>query len=349
VVTITRFVNSTSENTPGGDGTTNNTSGATRAYASWSEWELNEQTDLVTDTNSHVVELSGADADTSVVVIAGWVTGASNTITVNGDNRSGRWSSSAYRLVVPTSAATQAGRSLNDYVTLNDVQVERVDSGTTTNVACWRHDTGVVGQDYNRCIFRASGSGTGALGWGLRSGTSSGTTNIRNCLFYDLDTGLTRNIGVELAAGASGTVNVDNCTAYNCETGVRHISGTTAIQNILVQNCTTTYSGAIGSADYCASDLGDAPGTNAVDTVVTMTFADAGNGDFRPKAGEAADDAVIAAGLDLSGTFSDDLRSAQRQAGAFTIGALAELRGSGAFMQGLATDLTVGLVQDLVQ
>lgn len=85
---VTRYVNTAS--TAGGDGTTNNTTGATRAYASLSEWESNEQTDLVTDGDSHVCLVDGSGGeDTTSTLIAGWTTGASNDITIRaeGDQR----------------------------------------------------------------------------------------------------------------------------------------------------------------------------------------------------------------------------------------------------------------------
>ena len=67
---ITRYVNLRS--TPGGDGTTNATTGANRAYASIEEWNTNEATNIGADT--HTVYLSGGtDTLSSTVDLDGWI------------------------------------------------------------------------------------------------------------------------------------------------------------------------------------------------------------------------------------------------------------------------------------
>lgn len=80
MATVTRFVNPSS--TPGGDGTTNATAGANRAYASLSEWEAAEQTDLVSDGDIHVVECDDGVDTTARLILDGWTTGASNYIEI---------------------------------------------------------------------------------------------------------------------------------------------------------------------------------------------------------------------------------------------------------------------------
>jgi len=83
---IKRFVNRASS--AGGDGTTNNTTGADRAYYTLNEWEAAEQTDLVTDTDTHQVDCTGtlSTQDTTSLNVDGWTTGASNDITIDGLN-----------------------------------------------------------------------------------------------------------------------------------------------------------------------------------------------------------------------------------------------------------------------
>ena len=77
---ITRYVNTGS--TSGGDGTTNDTTGANRAYVSLSAAEAAEQTDLVSAGDSIEILCSGSTHDTTIVTFSGCTTGASNTITV---------------------------------------------------------------------------------------------------------------------------------------------------------------------------------------------------------------------------------------------------------------------------
>ena len=93
--TITRYVNPGST---GGNGTTSALSGANAAYASLSAWEAAEQQDLVTGNNIALVNCAGTTADTTVTTIVGWTTGATNYIEIIGDNTTGKWSTSNYRL-----------------------------------------------------------------------------------------------------------------------------------------------------------------------------------------------------------------------------------------------------------
>ena len=97
---ITRYVNTAS--TAGGDGTTNATTGAARAYASLNEWEANEQVDLVAATDQHIVHCVGTSADTTAVDVNGWTTSTTYYITIQVDAAdrptSAQYSTSNYRL-----------------------------------------------------------------------------------------------------------------------------------------------------------------------------------------------------------------------------------------------------------
>lgn len=64
MATVQRYVNTAS--TAGGDGTTNATSGSTRAYASLSEWEANAGGSA---TDDYIVDCCGSTADTTAVTI----------------------------------------------------------------------------------------------------------------------------------------------------------------------------------------------------------------------------------------------------------------------------------------
>ena len=83
---VNRYVNTGS--TVGGDGTTNNKTGATRAYVSRASWNTSEATDLVTDTDIHILQCDGDGGtdDPTKLTMSGWTTGASNYITVTNVN-----------------------------------------------------------------------------------------------------------------------------------------------------------------------------------------------------------------------------------------------------------------------
>lgn len=83
---VNRYVNTGSS--AGGNGTTNATVGANRAYVSRSSWNTSEATDLVTDTDIHILQCDGDGGtdDATALTMSGWVTGASNYITVTNVN-----------------------------------------------------------------------------------------------------------------------------------------------------------------------------------------------------------------------------------------------------------------------
>jgi len=99
---VVRFINTAS--TAGGDGTTNDTTGANRAYASMSEWEAAEQTDLVAAGDNHLVHAEGVKGDTVSLTITGWTTGSGNGIEIRVDTdkrHTGRFNINKYRIVGP--------------------------------------------------------------------------------------------------------------------------------------------------------------------------------------------------------------------------------------------------------
>jgi hypothetical protein len=107
-VTNTRYVNASAANSAGGDGTTNNTSGSTRAYKTLSEWEAARAADLVAgDIIEEVFCDSVDDADTTRVdVTTTWVTDATRYIDIRAATRSRastKWSTTKYRITTTQS------------------------------------------------------------------------------------------------------------------------------------------------------------------------------------------------------------------------------------------------------
>ena len=83
---VNRYVNTGS--TVGGDGTTNAKTGGTRAYVSRASWNTSEATNLVTDTDIHILQCDGDGGtdDPTKLTMSAWTTGASNYITVTNVN-----------------------------------------------------------------------------------------------------------------------------------------------------------------------------------------------------------------------------------------------------------------------
>jgi len=82
VINVFSYVNTNS--TAGGDGTTNATTGANRAYASRDEWNTNEAKDLVAAGEIHYLECDGTGGDDTVgfTTSASWNTSANYYVSV---------------------------------------------------------------------------------------------------------------------------------------------------------------------------------------------------------------------------------------------------------------------------
>ena len=90
-----RYVNTASV---GGDGTTNEISGANAAYASLSAAVIAEATNLVTADVYLVINASGVATDTTAVNITGFTTDSTHYVKIVGDNDTGKASAIHYRL-----------------------------------------------------------------------------------------------------------------------------------------------------------------------------------------------------------------------------------------------------------
>ena len=192
MATITRYVNTAS--TAGGDGTTNATSGTTRAYASLNEWEADEQTDLVTDGDIHVVICEGATADTTAVSVDGWTTGASNYIQIKTDTagrHDGKWATGAYRLVV--ALEYYAPIALNvEYIRIEGLQVEQTGAYAGGGYGIYNLINGSSSDiRIDSCIVRyTGGAGQGTSISGIGDVESSAKITVTNCAVYDFQNGI---------------------------------------------------------------------------------------------------------------------------------------------------------------
>ncbi len=297
--TVERFVNTAS--TAGGDGTTNATAGANRAYTSLSEWEAAEQTDLVTDTDVHLVHCEGTVADTAQLTISGWTTGSSNDITIQVDSdkrHDGKYDTSAYRLEV------NDGQHLigEDYVTFSGVQIHMP---VQTSGKWLVYTSGISATNnsivFDKCILRGADNDSFQLL--LFNGFDSDANLVfRNCLFYDAgnhsESSGTKN--------DFATVAMDNCTFVNCFVGIRG-TGTWVERNNLVQGGSFNWASDAGhTRTFCSGSDATADDQGGTGNRInqTFTFVNAGAGDYH-----LASDDVGARnfGTDLSGTFTDDI------------------------------------------
>lgn len=309
----TRYVNTASS--AGGDGTTNNTSGSTRAYASLSEWEAARQA-VLSEVEECICE--GATADSTGVTIDGWTTDASNYIlirTTQANRHSGKWDTSKYRL--DASRAYYAVLEVYErYVRVEGIQARNTNNATwsTRGIAFMPDGNGNVSAanaEYRADACIAYGCGSGADGMYAYGGTARFT----NCISVgNSGDGFRSRDG-----GSGGTHTFYNCAAVgNTGAGFHPIhSGI----NITVRNC---YAGGNTGSDYSTADTtfdtlnysysedGSASTSTAAYSTSSgcyFTNVTAGSEDL---AIANASSTLVDAGVDLSGTFTTDILGATR-------------------------------------
>jgi len=322
---VTRYVNTAS--TAGGDGTTNGTAGATRAYATLAEWESAEQTNLVTATDTHIVNCSGS-ADDVKTTVTGWTTDATYFITINGDHTGTTWDTSAY-IIDHTSTATSdyVCKISEAFTVVNDLQIQMEQDGQNGGAALL-FDVDAESCTVNRSICHGHGTSTSTGCTGFKDANDSGTgVTYNNCLSMGFtDGGGTKGAGFDVTQADSALSTYNNCTSVYNANGFFMGSGDDAnLYNCLAtHNTDEDFAGTIAAGSDNAAGDGTAQGTGPIDTISDLTYVDNTiyTGDFSPKRGVTADDLVIRVGADLSGTFTDDLAGENRTPGTYTIGCL---------------------------
>jgi hypothetical protein len=311
---ITRYV--ITDNTAGGNGTTDATSGANRAFASLAEWEAATQQNLRDVAMSTATVLcSGVAADTAACSLIGWVTGSTTYITIKGNpnkvdgRHQGRWSTSHYRMEVNFPAGGALGAINHDFlhVRLEGFQI-KIGGSSVTDVACfWVNPQGRLNRsDDMICRQDPGASGIGNF-HGIANPTSAVNLRGHNSVFY----------GFRNGTGARAVFNIDvastgflyNFGAYDCDIGFDEGLGSFTHKNCWTQLCTDGFdlTGINVSDDYNISDIAaDAPGTNSKQA--TIGFINAAAGDFHLVPGDPeAFDFGLNLSADASDPFSDDI------------------------------------------
>ena len=311
MATITRYVNP--DSTAGGDGTTNATTGANRAYVSLSAWDAAEQQNL--DTGNNIAECvceTNGTADAVECTIDGWTTSSTDYIDIKtsaGHRHAGVWSTAKYRLETTTHALIVR----EDYVRVTGLQLGGTAGGAFPNGIGVNVGAGAVAASIylTKCLIRVDGSAAKGIAFNTNSGQIQRVWNniIYDCAGFGIDYQLLTAIGY-----------LYNNTVQGCGTGIDGNSTNIIAKNNVVQDCTTCYAGtfATGTAYNCSDD-GTQPGTNGQNGEVT--FADEAGNDFHLS---SSDTVAKDNGTDLSADsilpFSDDLDGDTRS-GSWDIGA----------------------------
>jgi parallel beta helix pectate lyase-like protein len=296
-----RFVNPNS--TAGGDGTTNATAGANRAYVSLSAWEAARQ-GVLADVEQAVCE-SGGNTDTTACTIDGSTTDATKYMEVTASatgRHAGVLSTGGTKYLLSVNAAFAAALTLSDpFTRVSGIQVRDTSAGGTSGMA--------ITVTAATCLIDAVLI-SDASGDGLNLTTGCGGTAVRNCVVYGY-----AGEGANVRFGEA--VTIDNCTFAGGTAGVGHGGGASQV----VRNC---YAGNTSSQDFTDGDVSNPVYTTcrcedgihgtatayATGSGARFTNITAGSENFHIQSGSA----LIGAGTDLSATFTTDVDGATRSA-----------------------------------
>lgn len=275
----TLYVNTAS--TAGGDGTTNATSGANRAFATLLE-AVNSLPSTLSDAYTIYCDGSGGP-DTSAVNQTPFdmTTSAANylLITAQGTQRAnGKWDTSKYYLAVTNTNALY--NNIPCHIRIDGIQVQVTVSNGSSYVAIKSANANQTASDIDcrvsNCIVKGVVTSGSLIGFNTRfhaGGGAGGTSSVWNCVAFDCTYGFNNDYNV----GA-----YYNCTAYGCQYGFVEDA------DMLVVNCLAAATANIGfvgtfeaGSNYNAeSDGNGAPGANSR-TLQTFTFLDAAGDDYR--------------------------------------------------------------------
>jgi hypothetical protein len=288
-----RYVNTSS--TAGGDGTTNNTSGATRAFATLLE-ALNSLPSAL--TSQYTIYCSGG-ADTSNLsqVPFDFTTTATNylLITTQGDQRhNGVWSDSKYR--IESTNENGIYNNIPAHVRFDGLQVKVTVSNGNSYIGIKGSNANQTESDIDcritNCIVKAVRTNGNVIGFENRPPTGTGSALVRNCIAIDCYSGFNSDWT---------SSKYYNNGAYDCDYGF------VADAAYIVKNCLSKQRGAgltIGfvgtfsasSSNNAEDDGNGVPGTSGYSNT-TFTFVNAASDNFHLA---GSDTGARSRGVDLS-------------------------------------------------
>lgn len=299
---IIRYINKAS--TPGGDGTTNATSGANRAYATFSEWDAAESAEHVPGDWHHVIVFgSGALSDSFSLTTTGW--GSTDFILIEVETGSR-----------PVNGVPKSGLYLSGnigYAGLVEIQrpyvyVVGLDIENTNEFG---HGFNLNSSVTNLVLFKSCIAKAGSTAY-MMSGTGvGGIVGIIDSIAYDSAIGI---------MGANWEhLRVYGCTIDNCTAGIQKSATTgtgriTARNNVVIggtNKYATPLAGHFNTSDSASNATSDAettnvPGANPVANITSGSFTDYAGNNFNLESGSA----LINAGV-TSSTFYDDYDRAE--------------------------------------
>lgn len=279
---IVRYVNTAS--TAGGNGTTNDTTGANRAYPTLASWNTAEATNLVTPNDTHTVYCTGG-ADTAYVLMNGWTVSATNYVVIHvlqADRHNGT-AGTGYRLTHSSGIDVY-----QNYVRIEGLATRKLLIGSSSGASS---DMRVDG-----CLVEGT-TGVG-LSW------DGGIGTLKNTIIQN-----TTGNGLFIQNNQSPpTLVMANCTIGGCGApGVNRASGTATAKSCYAGgNTTSDWTGTITRTKCGSSDTtGTAGLTNIAYSTANFTNVTAGSQNLHIVAGSALIDAGDGPSADADITTTD--------------------------------------------
>jgi hypothetical protein len=287
---VTRYVNLNS--TAGGDGTTNATVGANRAYSSLNAWEAARNRDLVAADEIELVYCTGGSglSDTAALAILGWTTDATRYIQIEGNpsdsggKHEGKYDTAKYIKGGIASGNTVGITISENYVRIKNIQLNSTQSsgsGTRQGVDISSIDSGGSDIRIESIIYVQNDQGRSNTC--IRLNDSDASVSVNNSVFFRLPTALVNSQGVSITLG---TLIGYNNTFIGTASGYGSAAGTSTLKNNIFQNCgTDIVTGGTIICDYNLTTSASNPGGAGTNNQLskTLTFKDAANYDYHLK------------------------------------------------------------------
>ena len=270
-------------------------------YSSMVTWESSEQSNLVSNADTHILEgyADWATGLTGDVSINGWTTSATYGITIRAAAGQDHNGGTGGFVIAPASYAGVA-------LALNDpyIEVNRI------GIRAQQDDAEALKVNQTGCVLNGVHVFNGTYDWynGIVFNT---TCTAINCIVQ----GISSAGGYAYLAPYLGTSNYYNCLVEDVASGAQGAfygnEGTPIYKNCVGRNTAPNVftGGASSSSSNNASDDGSAPGSNSLinQTTTQLAFVNSSS-NFRINRWSS----LHKAGADLSGTFTNDITGSTR-------------------------------------
>ena len=251
--------------------------------------------DLVTATESHTIRVYGSvdqDMNTgSRYLLDGWAVNATYRLYIENYEAGwdGKWDEAVWHMINTNTAGMEIR---DDYVTFNKIMVEKTaQSGNyqeCIEVAVVAAANEII---FSNCLFKGAASANRERI--LTSIDSDAVLRLYNCAFFNGSTG-SHSTASNYVLFTGTTLTIDNCVFNGGYIGVYVSAGTVTTYNSFYTNQGSAPTGGSFNAgsDYNSTDGATAVANNNTNDLEsqTITYGNAGAGDFSLASGDGVDD-----------------------------------------------------------